>query len=151
MNYFLTLVPPLVTALFGAVIGAITVHWLTSKRELYNVRRDLRTEYLIQAYRKITNGTQRKELSDRQKDDMESALSDVFLLGESEEVKAAFEFMKRMDEGSGASANEVLTALRNSLRREIGLSSSETNRHFFLRFTRNHDSNIKIMKPNPID
>lgn len=138
MADFLTLLTPFITALFGAVVGALTVHWLTSRRELQNARRDLRTDYLIQAYRKVMNGTGRfEDLSDKHKDDIEGALADIILLGESEEVEAAFQFMKGMSGGGGESANRLLTALRNSLRREIGLSSSEINRHLVLRLERN--------------
>lgn len=45
----------IIISLFVAVIGWVTAHYFTSKRELHNKRRDIRVSFLIEAYQKLEN------------------------------------------------------------------------------------------------
>lgn len=51
MNWGLLL--PLLITTFTAVAGWLVVHWMAAKRDQTNKRRDLRIQYLIEAYRKL--------------------------------------------------------------------------------------------------
>lgn len=137
MGAWLSLVP-VVAALLGAVAGGLLVHRLTLSRESVSVRRSQRVDHLISAYRRLIDLANRSEgLSDQQADTLEAALSDIVLLGEPVEVEAAREFMVAMAQGGGASLDNVIVALRTSLRRELGLTPLDMPRPYNLRIEGN--------------
>ena len=115
----------LLSAILGAVIGGFVAHRLTVKCEVNNARRNQWIEFLLSAYRRLINSSNRgHNLSQEYRDDLESALSDIILLGGHKEIEAAQDFMKEMNEGDGGSLNPVIEALRNSLRSELGLEQT---------------------------
>lgn len=112
-------------SLVSAIIGGLIVHWLNVKREVNNARRNLRIEFLLQSYQRLINASNRgADLSSKYRDDLESALSDIVLLGKHEEIEAACNFMKDMSKGKGGTLDPVIESLRNSLRRELGLEQT---------------------------
>ena len=87
-------------SLVSAIIGGLIVHWLNVKREVNNARRNLRIEFLLQSYQRLINASNRgADLSSKYRDDLESALSDIVLLGKHEEIEAAYNFIKDMSKG----------------------------------------------------
>lgn len=111
----------LLSAILGAVIGGFVAHRLTVKREVDNARRNQRIDFLLSAYRRLINSSNRgRNLSQEYRDDLESALSDIILLGGHKEIEAAQDFMKEMNEGDSGSLDPVIETLRNSLRSELG-------------------------------
>lgn len=131
-------VVPLLSSIFGAVIGGILVHRLTLIREVRGARREQRTDYLVHAYRRLADAVNRPEgLTNEQKSDVEASLSDIVLLGDAQEVEAALQFMVDMDKDSGADLGAVISALRSSLRREIDLPAIDLPRLYNLRLERN--------------
>lgn len=115
----------LLSAILGAVIGGFVAHRLTVKREVDNAGRNQRIDFLLSAYRRLINSSNRgRNLSQEYRDDLESALSDIILLGGHKEIEAAQDFMKEMNEGNSGSLDPVIETLRNSLRSELGLEQT---------------------------
>lgn len=137
MNGWLAFLVPLLSAILGAVVGSLLVHRLTSIREIRGARREQRIDYLVQAYRRLIDAANRHDnLTDEQIAGLETSLSDIVLLGEVQEVEAARRFMLNMAEGRGADLEEVISALRSSLRREIELSNIDLPRPYNFRMVR---------------
>lgn len=131
-----TVAIPILSALVGAIVGGFVVHLFTARRELHNIRRAQRVEFLVLAYRRLTDASNRgSALSEEQRDGLESALSDVVLLGERAEIDAAQQFMRQMADQKGADLEPLLQALRRSLRTELGLRDVPLPRPYSLRMT----------------
>jgi len=93
MNFPL-LLPLIVTAVL-AVAGWYAVHRLSMNRDQESKRRDLRIQYLLEAYRRLGNSSNRRDLSAYARD-LESALADIQLLGSRDQVQLAHEFAVSM-------------------------------------------------------
>jgi hypothetical protein len=118
MNWQL-LTPLLITTLV-AIIGWFAVHRLNAARDRVNKRRDLIVGYLIQAYRQLESCSNRDAtLSDMRT--VESAISDIQLLGSAEQVRLAQKFAEEFAASGNASADELLAVLREDLRLELSL------------------------------
>lgn len=134
MDVISDVIIPLVSALVGAIAGGYVVHKFAVTRDAQSAKRSQRISYLISAYQRLINTANRSEgLSSAQKTDLESALSDVMLLGETEEVQAAGLFMENMASGNGSDLDALIRALRNSLRSELGLSELDLPNPYNLR------------------
>lgn len=118
-----------------AVIGWFAAHQFNVYRDRQNKRRDLRVEFLLDAYRRLESAANRKEKTEAQKLAFESAVADIQLLGTPEQVAAVLNYLHRHAAGGGAQIDEVLRLLRQDLRNEIGLKGKVENAVVF-RFTR---------------
>ena len=121
MNWGL-LFPLLVTTVI-AVAGWWVVHRMTAKRDRENKRRDLRIQYLIDAYRKLEGVSNREENSPEWAKKLESAIADIQLFGSARQVAMAKEFASDMAAQRGASADDLLKDLRKDLRQELLLEN----------------------------
>lgn len=126
----LTLLIPTVVAVVSWFVGS----WLQVRRDRANKRRDLRVQYLIEAYRRLVT-TSNRSPSKSQLEDLESAVDDIQLFGTPRQVAAAQEFARNMAQHSEASLDDLLAELRSDLRRELKLDPLEGNR-VFLRFSK---------------
>ncbi|WP_066642156.1 hypothetical protein [Serinicoccus hydrothermalis] len=126
---------PLLSAVLGAVVGGLVVHRLSVQRDVLGARRSQRIEYLVSAYRRLSDAANRLPgLSDERIAGLEGALADIVLLGEPAEIEAARQFMLAMAQGQGgAGLDPVLVALRASLRAEIGLTQHPLPKPYNLR------------------
>ena len=124
----LTLLIPTVVAIVSWFVGS----WLSVRRDRANKRRDLRVQYLIEAYRRLVTASNR-DPSPSQFVDLESAVDDIQLFGTPKQVSAAQEFAHNMADNREASLDELLADLRSDLRKELKLDPIEGNR-VFLRF-----------------
>ena len=109
----LTLLVPTVVAIVSWFVGS----WLSVRRDRANKRRDLRVQYLVEAYRRLEAAGHRS-LVPPCSSDMESAIADIQLFGSSVQVAAAQKFTLEMAQQGRASADELLDSLRNELRME---------------------------------
>jgi hypothetical protein len=101
------------------IFGWFIVNWLSSKREFNNKRREVRIQYLIEAYRSIASAANRKEkTTDEQKLKIESAIEDIQLLGNSKQLQA----LKNMIDNDDNNFTEMLEVLRADLRKELKLN-----------------------------
>ena len=118
MNFPL-LLSLLVTAVL-AVAGWFAVHRLSMNRDQENKRRELRIQYLLEAYRRLENSSNRRDLSAYARD-LESALADIQLLGSKDQVQLAHESVVSMAKDRAASLDPLVANVRSELRRELQL------------------------------
>jgi hypothetical protein len=121
MNWGL-LFPLLVTTVI-AVAGWWVAHSTATKRDQANKRRDLRIQYLIDAYRRLESVSNRDENSPEWAQGLESAIADIQLFGSAGQVALAKKFATDMAGKSQASADDLLNDLRRDLREELNLES----------------------------
>ncbi|TAN63371.1 hypothetical protein EPN18_02630 [bacterium] len=116
--------PQLITVLLGLIgglIGGLFSHTLTARRDRAKHVRSLKTTYFIDAFRRLANASNRPSpLDPRYKLDIESAISDIMLLGSKEQIKVAKEFSEEIGEKGSACLNDLLRQLCNDLRKELG-------------------------------
>ena len=128
-NYLdLSLIIPILIALLGWLI----THRFTSNRELLNKQREIKTTYLIEAYRKLESSTNPNNPKETW-NDIKSAICDIQLLGTPKQVKLAKEFAEHMGKNDNASTMELLVDLRETLRKELSLEAVNE-KILFLRF-----------------
>jgi hypothetical protein len=111
----LTLLIPTAVAIVSWFMGS----WLSVKRDRANKRRDLRVQYLIEAYRCLATATERKETNADYFAVLDSAIVDVQLFGSAEQIAAAQKFAKQLAEQRMAPLSELLASLRDDLREEL--------------------------------
>jgi hypothetical protein len=116
------LIGPMLAALV-AIIGLGISHALTSRRDLYAEKRKIRINFMIDAYRKLENGSCRGVSQSKYSDEFHSAIADIQLLGSPEQVEIAREIASALGDRSGkpVTINELLNALRMELRSELNL------------------------------
>jgi hypothetical protein len=120
-------VMPLVQAAVAATIvvwGWSAVHKRSVERDLANKRRDLKVQYLIDAYRRL-QGAGHRPLVPPYSSDLESAIADVQLFGDPAQVAAAQKFAFEMADHGQALLDDLLASLRNDLRNELQLERTE--------------------------
>ena len=116
------LIPLLVTTVV-AISGWVVGHSLNAERDLQNKRIELRIKYLLVAYRNLESSIE-TEVSRENLDILESAISDIQLLGTPEQVDKVLIWSSQFSKtGTQKDVNlqDLLEDLRSSLRRELGL------------------------------
>jgi len=121
MNFELLL--PLLTTAIVAIVGWFAAHRLAASRDRANKRRELRVQYLIQAYRNLEFASNRGQLTDAICKALESAIADIQLFGTVSQVTKAQEFVARFDKDRTTSLDELFSELRTDLRRELKLDT----------------------------
>jgi hypothetical protein len=117
------LLPLLLTTAF-ALVGSYVVHRMTVSRDRANKRRELRVQYLIDAYRKlegVANRSSPVDTSDPRAAILESSVADIQLFGSASQVGKAKEFAKQFASKQPAKLDELLADLRQDLRKELDL------------------------------
>jgi len=122
-----------VLASAGWWIGYVT----TLRRDRLTKQRDLRTQYLIEAYRRLESAFDRTDAEARIA--IESAIADIQLLGSPEQVQLARNFGIELQETHSADLNVLLESLRKELRLELGLPLAR-NKVFVMRSERERPS-----------
>ncbi len=121
-----------------AFIGWIVVHELSAKRDKKNKQRDIRFNYLISAYRTLADSSKRKPSPEYNRK-MESALADIQLFGDEQQIEMANKFMNEYEEKSKnakgvtfeISIDPLLKEFRNNLRKELNLFAINENVRWF--------------------
>jgi len=103
------------------IIGWLVAHLLTQHRERVGKRQDKRTEYLINAYRKLESSANR-DATRETANNIESAIADIQLFGNEKQINFANEFSKSLTGKGPASLDNLLIQLREDLRKELKLS-----------------------------
>jgi hypothetical protein len=121
---WLPLLGPMLAALV-AIIGLGITHSLTSKRDLKSEKRKIRINFMIEAYRKLENGSCRGPNQHNYSEEFHSAIADIQLLGSPGQVETARKIALALGNGSGnlVTINDLLNALRTELRQELNLPS----------------------------
>jgi hypothetical protein len=113
---------PLLVTTWIAIAGWLAVDYLNSARDRSNKLVELRMEYIMSIYRRIERSVG-KEVTREIADDIETALADLQLLGDEEQVVMAQNYVaqwgnRKLD---GISVNVILEGVRNSIRTDLGL------------------------------
>ncbi len=105
-----------------AVLGWFAAHQFNAYRDNKNKRRDIRIQYLLDAYRRLEGASNRPESDKETQDSFESALADIQLLGNKDQIDLLMRFLSDFNNG-GASINPLLEMIRAHLRDELGLKN----------------------------
>ena len=105
-----------------AIASWYVVHRLSIDRDQRIKRRDLRVQYLIEAYRRLESAAHRTDLSAFARD-LESALTDVQLFGTGRQVQLAHEFAESMARDHTAALDPLVADIRSELRSELRLEA----------------------------
>lgn len=111
---------PLVVTTVLAIGGWYVVHRFSMNRDEANKRRELRIQYLLEAYRRLENSSNRDHLASHARD-LESALADIQLLGTERQVQLAHDFAVSMARDRTAQLDPLIADLRSELRQQLGL------------------------------
>lgn len=117
----------LIATFLIAALGWWAAHALTSKRDIANERRKQRLAYLLEAYRKLESCANPHDPTTIWAA-FESAMADIQLLGTARQVELAQKVAHSVanNRGKGASLDELLFEIRQSLRAELQLEHIET-------------------------
>jgi hypothetical protein len=116
----MNIIVPIISAAFGLILG----HWLSLRRDFENKKREIRINYLIEAYRKLERGAI-PIAKNFNKGDFESAIADIQMLGNPEQVNIAYEFARKASQGDGSQLQELLENLRMELRKELSIKNNK--------------------------
>ena len=134
-----------ITLLISSLIvitGWFIAHRFASRRDHENKKRELRLEYLINAYRSLGMAAARSPNSEYFKS-LESGFHDVQLFGNQEQLRFLEEIFESHAKSGGADLEPLLNSLRKELRELLGLSEAEMSLRFF-----RTDSNLKHRSSN---
>ncbi|PIQ28789.1 MAG: hypothetical protein COW63_14575 [Bacteroidetes bacterium CG18_big_fil_WC_8_21_14_2_50_41_14] len=119
------------TISFGNIISALVIalgwivaYKLGSQKDLKNKKRDIRTQFLIEAYNKIASSSNRNT-DDNEKKLFEGAIEQIQFLGTKEQIRLLNEGIETRN------FTPLLEELRKEIRSELGIESISTNiKHF---------------------
>ena len=129
-----------------AVLGWFAAHQFNSYRDRANKRRDLRVQYLLEAYRRLESAANRPEAGKEEQDKFESALADIQLLGTRPQIEELMKFLAGWN-SSGTSINPLLELLLTHLRRELSLERDVPGIKIFRFENRHPNSAVKRDAP----
>jgi hypothetical protein len=115
------------------IIGWIIAHRYNIKRDTLAKRRDLRVQYLLDAYRQLENTANRPiNMLPETKRAFESAVADIQLLGTRVQIDALLTYLNQyiVEEGE-KNIDPVLKILRDDLREELNLERDVPKIHQF--------------------
>lgn len=123
----------IIAVLAGAVIAV--AGWFVSQYQARRaVRRNMRIDYLLAAYRRLERASNRPMTATEERE-VEMAVADIQLLGSATQVGLAEEFVQSFAAIGEADTEPLLQDLRASLRKELLLESVEPH-HSWLRIDR---------------
>jgi len=121
------------------VIGWYVAHSFNMVRDRANKRHDMIVEYLLEAYRRLEKAANREDKTEEQAVAFESAVADIQLLGNPDQITETVKYLKAYASVGGGTIDNVLSLLRDDLRKEFGLSRVNHSLIIF-RFVRDRSS-----------
>jgi hypothetical protein len=104
-----------------AVLGWLVGYLATVRRDRLSKKRDLRTQYLLDVYRRLEGAGNRSDPEPDDEKALESAVADVQLLGSVGQADLARRFALEFAKSGHAALDPLLESLRTELREELGL------------------------------
>jgi hypothetical protein len=115
-----------------ALTGWLFVHRLSAWRDRVNHKRQIQTEYLISAFRRLANSANRApQANSTYFRDMESAIADIQLFGDKNDVELVKGFLNEFSSNGQASMDTLLSTLRSKLRKELNYDEVTENVNWF--------------------
>jgi hypothetical protein len=116
----LTLFFPLVVTSLVTVIGWFALNYFANKSDRINRQKDLRINFLIQAYRDIGMASSRDIQSEHYKK-LELAFHDIQLFGTTSQIEKLHNALSGWHSKPAVSVEVLLSDLRDDLRKEMNL------------------------------
>lgn len=135
---FAPLLGPMIAAFFVG-LGWFVAHRFNMARDRANKRHDMIVQYLLEAYRRLEKAANREDKTEEQAVAFESAVADIRLLGSLGQITETVNCLKAHVSGGGDTIDNVLSLLRDDLRKELGLSRVN-HRLMIFRFVRDRSS-----------
>lgn len=120
--------PSHIVTVLVALFGWLVIHRLTAWRDRVNHRRQIQTDYLISAFQRLANSANRPpSTSSVYFKDMESAIADIQLFGNLQDVEIVNSFLEEFSSKGQASLDQLLSTLRDKLRKELNYEALTEN------------------------
>jgi hypothetical protein len=132
-------------------LGWWAAYYFSKRRDVENDRRKLRTEYLLDAYRRLQDSTHRKGNEEKYWATLESAISDIQLLGTARQAKLAAQFALDMQQSNIGYLDELLLDLRNSLRHGLKLEQLSEGSRVMRFYNKEGENPVVINERSSID
>jgi len=107
-----------------ALSGWWLSYWLAIRKDRLAKKRDLRTQYLLDAYRGLESASNRIMSHDVERT-LESRVADIQLLGSESQVRLAREFAQKFARDKSATLDELLESLRRDQELDLGSVSDQ--------------------------
>nr|WP_294934309.1 hypothetical protein [uncultured Flavobacterium sp.] len=127
MNFNL-LIPLLITS-FVTMTGWYILHWFAKRRDILNKQKELRINYLIEAWRKLEYAANRKDFDKIEY--LEKPIADIQLFGTKKQIELALELVTAIVENRSSNLTGLLEELRQNLRKELNLEKISTSIQIF--------------------
>ena len=121
----------MLTTVLLAFAGWWMGYWTSLRRDRAAKKRDLRIQYLIEAYRRLEDASNRIHPSRENEKALESAIADIQLFGSEEQVELAIAFALDLAGHRGASVDALLESLRSDLRKQLDLGVIPGKKHIY--------------------
>jgi hypothetical protein len=129
MNWDMLL--PLLITTCVALVGWFVAHWLSSRRDQANKRRELRVQHLLHAFQNLLNAACYQKL--RSSEETLRLITDasalVQLFGNQDQIRMAGKCVDDYAKGNAA-VTELLEDLRSDLRKELRLPEAQDKLHW---------------------
>jgi hypothetical protein len=116
------------------VIGWLIVSFLTSVRDNISRRKNIKTKYLVEAYRDISIFMTRENnkcITIEVHNNFERAIRDIQIYGSLEEIKLVNEYIMNINK-KGYNVDPLLNTLKNNLRKTLKLKRSDAPTHWVM-------------------
>jgi len=116
------------------ILGWIIVAFLTSIREKRNIRKNIKTKYLVDAYRDISIFITRENhkcVTIEVHNNFERAIRDIQIYGSLEEIRLVNEYIVNIN-NKGYNIDPLLNTLKNNLRKTLKLKRSDAPTHWVM-------------------
>lgn len=139
----------LLLSVLVACVGWVVVHRLNVTRDISARRRELRIQYLLEAYRRLEAAANRDtpSVAEAQRA-FESALADIQLLGTKYQITSLVEYLHAHVASGSSDIDPVLELLRADLRRELALEQ-DVPRVLVFRFGKHMEKRPSLSKGSP--
>jgi hypothetical protein len=111
----------IIISVIVAAIGWLVVHYFSTKRDRSLKKRELRTSYLINAYRILANDISHRPATAEYDKKLEDLIPDIQLFGSIEQVLMARNLAEHVANGGRFELDPLINSLRDNLRKELEL------------------------------
>lgn len=126
MDSYIDIIKFGVTALI-AVLGWLTGHYFSDKRDKSSKKRELTTKHLINAYSVLTNEVSHRKQTQERQQKLECIITEIQLFGSTEQVMLAKKLANEVAAGQEFELDPLINSLRTDLRKQLELDPIKGN------------------------
>lgn len=119
MNEITSDIMDIIVSSFLIILGWGITHYLALRKSARDKKREVTTEYLINAWRTLESASNRSDNSHNAK--LETAIADIQLLGTKKQIELAQQMAVQISQTGVGDTLELLIQLREDLRKELGI------------------------------